>query len=69
MSKLAKGSRWRHRKTGTLYVVQDTAVLESDESVILVLYRREDSDLAPLWARPRPEFTDGRFEPLEGADP
>ena len=61
----AQSSRWRHRKRGTCYQHIGLARVRSSIGSIhegdeLVIYRSE-SDGA-LWARPVPEFHDGRFE-------
>lgn len=55
---------YRHVARGTHYEVLGYAQLQSakpiEEGVMLVVYRGEDGG---LWARPRAEFIDGRFQP------
>jgi len=51
------GSRWRHKKTGGIYTVENVVVIESSMQ-LCVVYR---SMLIP-WCRPVVEFGDGRFE-------
>lgn len=51
------GTRWRHVKTGGLYVIVDTAIREADGTA-MVVYR---SETGVVWARPLSEFGDGRY--------
>lgn len=53
------GSRWRHRRSGGVYVVQGVCVLEANQKAA-VLYRNTEG--GPVWARNGREFLDGRFE-------
>lgn len=56
----------RHKKRGTTYTVIGTAELQAAGAVIenedLVIYRCMET--GKLWARPKTEFEDGRFEIL-----
>lgn len=58
----------RHRTRGTTYVVVGEAELQAAEPIAegarLTVYRCQTD--GRLWARPAAEFTDGRFETLEG---
>lgn len=57
-------SRWRHVKRGTRYLVVGIARMQCADDLDdapLVVYRGQDGQ---LWARPRIEFLDGRFEKL-----
>ena len=58
----------RHKKRGSIYAVVGTASLLTvgsiDEGASLVIYRGASGD---LWARPKAEFNDGRFEALPAA--
>jgi hypothetical protein len=58
----------RHKKRGSTYAVIGTASLQTvgsiDEGASLVIYRGASGD---LWARPKAEFHDGRFEALPAA--
>lgn len=55
------GTMWRHLKSERLYRVIGSALREEDKAV-LVLYRRHAPG-SEIWARPLPEFMDGRFFP------
>jgi len=62
------GTRWRHKKRGSEYVVVDgmaeVQVSEGRELTdyeCVVVYKGTDGR---HWVRPRAEFFDGRFEPL-----
>lgn len=55
---------WRHKKRGTIYQEIGTASLQAssgpiEEGVELVVYLSNDGK---LYARPKDEFLDGRFE-------
>lgn len=54
--------RVRHVKTGGIYRVICGGRLEADLTRIVV-YQSEQT--GETWVRPRSEFTDGRFEPVE----
>ena len=58
----------RHKKRGSIYAVVGTASLQTvgsiDEGASLVIYRGASGE---LWARPKGEFHDGRFEALPAA--
>ena len=58
------GSRWRHAKTGNVYVIVFNGLLESTCEPH-VGYRREDGT-PPVWFRPLAEFLDGRFVQIKG---
>lgn len=57
--------RVRHKVRGTEYAVIGIAEVQTNhaihEGVSLVVYQ---GDNGKLWCRPKPEFYDGRFEPL-----
>lgn len=59
-------SRYRHRKRGTTYRTLTLASLQTaapvPEGTLLVVYESADGK---VWARPKDEFFDGRFEKLE----
>jgi hypothetical protein len=57
------GTRWRHLKTGHVYVVLDICTIEATVAPA-VLYQRRDVADAHKWVRPLAEFMDGRFAPL-----
>lgn len=57
------GSRWKHRRSGGVYIVQGVCVLEHNQKVAM-LYRKADG--GPVWARSGKEFLDGRFERIVG---
>lgn len=59
------GTRWKHLKTGNIYVTVGGCRLEKTGEPA-VLYRRADSDDDTIWARASDEFLDGRFEKLAG---
>jgi hypothetical protein len=58
----------RHKTRGSIYAVVGTASLQTvgsiDEGASLVIYRGANGE---LWARPKEEFHDGRFEALPAA--
>lgn len=60
-----KGTRWRHIKTGNIYVTVGSCRLEATGEPA-VLYRRADDEDDTVWARASDEFLDGRFERLAG---
>lgn len=60
-------SRWRHKKTGTVYWVLAVGLLETG-LVPHVVYTEDCDDESPLWLRPVVEFLDGRFEPYVPED-
>lgn len=55
--------KFKHRKSGGIYVVQEHVILQSkmplEDMSTLVLYRGVDGQ---GWVRPIEEFYDGRFE-------
>lgn len=69
MSQIFQGSRWRHKKRGTVHTVLDHAKLQTDkpleDNAVLIVYRSEDG---ALWVRPDEEFADGRFELMRPED-
>jgi hypothetical protein len=64
------GSKWRHKRRGTSYEVVGMAELQMTTDLVdgseLVVYRGDDGK---LWAREYGEFTDGRFECIDGEEP
>ena len=67
------GKLYCHLKSGHIYVVTGECLLEATAKPG-VLYRRVNLPDAPLWARDKDEFLDGRFAPVnldesELADP
>ena len=52
-------SKWKHVKTGDIYVVESIGLLE--ESLKVMVTYRAYSKGGPLWIRPLNEFLDGRF--------
>lgn len=60
-------SRWRHKKTGTVYWVLSVGLLEADLTPHVV-YTEDCVDESPLRLRPVVEFLDGRFEPYVPED-
>ncbi|WNL50755.1 hypothetical protein RPALISO_168 [Ruegeria phage RpAliso] len=54
-----EGTRWRHKKRGTIYEVVRVATKE-DDMTARVIYE----DHARVWDRDYDEFMDGRFEQL-----
>jgi len=55
------GSRWRHIKRGTTYVVKGTGIIEATLTVAVIYTADADGT---TWVRPVAEFCDGRFERL-----
>lgn len=59
------GSRWRHKKRGTVYTVQGFGQCQVDDNPLdmaeMVIY----FDASKAWVRPVSEFLDGRFVPEE----
>ena len=55
----AIGSRWQHRKRGSIYEVVSNARIEATLEAAVV-YR--DTAVGMTWVRPLAEFIDGRFE-------
>lgn len=51
-------TQWRHVKTGGIYAIESTALLESDATP-MVVYRNVAT--GERWVRPAREFYDGRF--------
>lgn len=68
MMSVEPGTRWRHEKTGNVYVVLFEAMLE-DTLTPAVVYEREGVPDVRRWVRPVAEFTDGRFVPLGDPGP
>jgi hypothetical protein len=62
--------RWRHVRRGTDYVEIGRARLQCDapvgDNAWLVVYR---GPKGKLWCRPPREFGDGRFIPIDSAEP
>ena len=58
----AIGSRWKHLKTGGIYIVVGPSIIERTNEPA-ILYQREGD--GTLWVRPTDEFLDGRFEPVD----
>jgi hypothetical protein len=59
--------RFRHKKRGTLYTAVGIVHLQStggpvEEGTPLMIYMGMDGK---LWARPKDEFFDGRFEAVD----
>lgn len=65
------GDLYLHRKTNGVYMVfglvcmQTSAAPDLDDQPA-VLYRLAQDAYAPMWVRPLTEFTDGRFDRVEG---
>lgn len=62
-------AHWQHAKRGSKYVELGRGELQSSagpvsEGTVLVAYRGTDD--GRMWFRPVPEFSDGRFIPLNG---
>ncbi|ADZ70685.1 DUF1653 domain-containing protein [Polymorphum gilvum] len=55
-----RASRWRHRKTGGTYTIIGQCRIEATGADAF-LYQGTDGT---IWARPKEEFLDGRFERL-----
>lgn len=53
------GTRWRHRKRGTTYLVLLSGKIEATLEPAVIY--QADAD-ATIWIRPAAEFLDGRFE-------
>ena len=51
------GIKYRHNKTGGIYRVIATGLIEADLTPAVV-YK---NDLGQVWIRPHAEFNDGRF--------
>jgi len=62
MSYPAPRSRWKHLKTGGIYIVTGRCTIEATLTDA-VLYRSPVTDDATVWCRPLAEFMDGRFAP------
>lgn len=58
------GSRWKHLKTGNVYIAGETAIIEAT-MMPAIIYRIENLYGGSWWVRPISEFLDGRFERLE----
>lgn len=61
------GRRVRHKKRGSTYTVIGEAEIQTSNRLFeedRVTVYRCDTD-GKIWARPTPEFEDGRFEPIE----
>jgi hypothetical protein len=58
--------KFRHKKRGSTYTVIGEAAVQSDTHIVegdtLVIYQAEDGR---IWARPKVEFHDGRFEEIK----
>lgn len=59
-------NRWRHKKRGTEYTIMARAKMQcsSDpkfDDIEVVVYV---GDAGQCWVRPKDEFFDGRFEPV-----
>ena len=57
---IEKGSLWRNKKTGNLYEVIGVAE-QSEDGTALVIYKRTETDMKKLWARPADIWLD-KFE-------
>lgn len=65
---------WRHKKRGTTYRVltyvaslqcasaQEVEAMFEDDSFVVY----QNTETGAIYVRPYPEFTDGRFEPVDG---
>ncbi len=53
------GSCWRHKKTGSLYVVVGVGYIEATLEVVVIYHPIGQPD---CWVRPWVEFMDGHFE-------
>jgi len=53
------GSRWRHSKSGGVYIAMQVALSEGGHEPV-VIYREDRKD-APIWVRVARDFLDGRF--------
>ena len=66
MTEKVTPARVRHKKRGTEYEVLGEADLQTEKPLsdyaVVVVYR--DVSSGRIWARPRDEFNDGRFEVL-----
>lgn len=60
MEKPIVGDLYRHRESGSLYVVENISLDEEDPSRALVTYRQHNT--AYSWTRPMEKFMDGRYE-------
>lgn len=65
------GSRWKHLKTGNIYVVTGHCFLEATAAPAII-YTLEGKNGDQVWARDAGEFIDGRFlrqpyQPTKGA--
>ena len=56
------GSRWRHLKRGSTYVVLMSGIIEATNQICLIYQSEADGR---VWVRPAREFMDGRFERIE----
>lgn len=59
------GGRYRHKRTGSTYIVHMLGMRESDGTPV-VIYEAV-GDLPNVWVRPLTEFEDGRFEDVTQA--
>lgn len=58
-----KRMKWKHVKTGDVYVILWLGVVEKNLKV-MVAYRKPEEG-STIWLRPVNEFFDGRFVPTE----
>lgn len=58
MSKKIEATIWKHVKSGGLYSVIATGLLEADLTPVTIYKSLTDSK---VWVRPTAEFEDGRF--------
>lgn len=59
---ISKGSAWRHKKTGQVYVVLGHCRLERAGERAVRYCNFNESEQPEEWVRSLHEFTDGRFE-------
>ena len=55
------GTKWRHRKSGTVYCIVGHGIIEKGE-VPCFFYGAAGQSDPILWVRPCEEFLDGRFD-------
>ncbi len=60
-----RGTHWRHKKTNGKYTIVGQCMIEATATAAY-LYQGHDGR---IWARPKDEFMDGRFERLDDEEP